>query len=36
MFLWQDKRKKRLALHLDKLNVAFFSFFAISCLKIFK
>ncbi len=35
-FFGKIKENKRLALRFDKLDVTFFSFFAIACLKVFK
>ncbi|ATW30308.1 hypothetical protein BJP41_08275 [Candidatus Williamhamiltonella defendens] len=35
-FFGKIKENKRLALRFDKLDVTFFSFFSIACLKLFK
>ncbi len=35
-FFGRIKENKRLALRFDKLDITFFSFFAIACLKVFK
>ncbi|WP_164703669.1 transposase [Candidatus Williamhamiltonella defendens] len=34
-FFFSIKEQKRLALRFDKLDITFFSFFAIACLKVF-
>ncbi|WP_071985149.1 hypothetical protein [Candidatus Regiella insecticola] len=35
-FFGKIKEHKRLALHFDKLDITFFSFFSTACLKVFK
>ncbi len=35
-FFGKIKEHKRLALRFDKLDITFFSFFALACLKVFK